>query len=281
MKNTGVRRFFWICFGLLLACIVPMIATACMSEQAVVMGTFDEMEQVSSGNLEQSEKVETETPDTSSDESKAEEGGADIEYDLSRGLDGSLMAYLTKNPGGGGYTLTVRGTGEMVYTQVPWKEYSSVITDLVLTEGVTKIREHAFFGMVRLDTVSIPNGVTEIGASAFAGCTSLRILKVPQTLKTIDSGAFENLPALEAIDAETLESWLSIEFVDRTANPLSNGADLLIAGTALTQLTPAQEIEGIGNYQFCGCTSLKEITFSSAIKRIGKAHLQIAQTWKP
>jgi hypothetical protein len=65
-------------------------------------------------------------------------------------------------------TLTISGTGAMSGKK-PWTDYSSIITRLIVDEGITSIN-----------------------SSAFYKCSSLSYVSLPSTLKTIESYAFEN-----------------------------------------------------------------------------------------
>ena len=55
------------------------------------------------------------------------------------------------------------------------------ITDLVIPEGVIRIRNYAFLCCTSLTSVTVPNGVTSIGDSAFEDCSSLTSVIVKAT----------------------------------------------------------------------------------------------------
>ncbi len=271
MKITAYQRSFLRFFGCFLASsMVLVMLTACVSHKTPVTNPVIGTEPEAASGVSETEKA-LQTEDIEENGSKIENiiENTELKYDLSKALDGSLMAYLTKSSVGSGYTLTVKGQGEMVLSDIPWDEYGDVITELILSEGLTRISENAFSDFIRLDTVTIPSSVTEIGASAFQNCRNMRTLTITSSVERIDSNAFDRCSSLETVCVETVENWLSVSFTDRGANPLSNGAELLVGGVALSELTLAQEIKSIGNYQFCGYDGLKQITISSAITHIG------------
>ena len=76
-------------------------------------------------------------------------------------------------------TLTISGTGAMAdygnQDDQPWKDYRSLITRVVISNGVTSIGSNAFFkcNNTGFTTIAIPASVTNIGDDAFWGCTSL------------------------------------------------------------------------------------------------------------
>ena len=100
--------------------------------------------------------------------------------------------------------LTISGTGNMsdlikregisnVYSNFPaWKDYSSIIKTVIISEGVTSIRKNAFIGCSNLTSVSIPEGITSIGEDAFNGCSSLPSIKIPESVTSIGNNAFRN-----------------------------------------------------------------------------------------
>ena len=79
-----------------------------------------------------------------------------------------------------------------------WNEFSgnlyinnTLLTDLVIPDGVTSIREWAFYGCTSLTSVTIPNSVTSIGNCAFCGCTSLTSVTIPNSVTSIGKWAFK------------------------------------------------------------------------------------------
>ena len=93
-----------------------------------------------------------------------------------------------------GGKLTISGTGKMISwvssSKVPWNNYKSQITSVVIGDGVTSIGSYAFTGCGNLASVSIPESVTEIQMSAFTLCTSLTEVTLPASLTTLGRDAF-------------------------------------------------------------------------------------------
>ena len=99
--------------------------------------------------------------------------------------------------------LTISGTGEMenydnpynnfdytVYSIAPWREYTDLITSVIIKDGVTSIGSYAFESCQNVTYVEIPEGVDNIGQFAFSLCTSLTNIVLPNSLRYINDQAF-------------------------------------------------------------------------------------------
>ena len=71
------------------------------------------------------------------------------------------------------------------------KENSFTIPD-----GVTTIREDAFYGCYSLTSITIPDSVTSIGYRAFEFCSSLTSITIPDSVTTIREDAFSGCDSL-------------------------------------------------------------------------------------
>lgn len=60
----------------------------------------------------------------------------------------------------------------------------------VIPDGVTEIAGGAFYGNVKLKSITIPKQVTAIGDRAFNGCTALKSIVIPETVHKLDFGCF-------------------------------------------------------------------------------------------
>ena len=98
-----------------------------------------------------------------------------------------------------------------------------LVTDLTIPDGVTEIKDYAFYGNSNLTSVTIPNSVTSIGDYAFSDCTGLTSVTIPNSVTAINDGVF-------------------------------NGC------SGLTSVTIPNSITSIGDRAFDGCTGLKELT---------------------
>lgn len=99
----------------------------------------------------------------------------------------------------------------------------SLVTELVIPDGVTSIGKYAFYNCTSLTSVDIPDGVTSIGNNAFYNCTNLASVVIPDSVASIGAYAFNNCKTL-------------------------------------TSVVIPKSVTSIGNYAFLGCTSLISIT---------------------
>ncbi len=90
----------------------------------------------------------------------------------------------------------------VIYSDGEKKEliaYVGTETNLVLPENITKINDHAFYNMDKLESVIIGNQVTEIGTHAFSICDSLKTVTVGDGVNSIGSEAFAHCYNLNEI----------------------------------------------------------------------------------
>jgi len=98
------------------------------------------------------------------------------------GLLGELFWVLDKD-----YTLTVSGTGEMEdfdsFSDAPWNEYQTMISKVVIEDGITSISAYAFKDCSAITSIWISKTVIKIGDYSFDGCTALEHVYYGGSLK--------------------------------------------------------------------------------------------------
>ena len=89
----------------------------------------------------------------------------------------------------------------------------SLVTDLVIPDGVTSIGGVAFSGCCGLTSVTIPNSVTSIGDQAFYGCSSLTSVTIDNSVTSIGYKAFYGCSSLTSIyvPCGTLDAYKNAE----------------------------------------------------------------------
>lgn len=112
--------------------------------------------------------------------------------------------------------------------------------------------------------------VTSIGVKAFAESNLLESITIPDSIVSIGEDAFLECNGLKKVYVSSIEDWCKIDFSYIEANPLSIGADLYVDNKLVTDVTIPDGVKSIGEYAFCGYSSLKSISFPSSIRSIGK-----------
>ncbi len=117
------------------------------------------------------------------------------------------------------------------------------VTDCVIPDGVTQIKNFVFYGWYGMNSVTIPNSVTSIGGSAFSGCTGLT--------RTNYTG--------------TVAQWCNIDFGD---NPIGYSHNLYINDSEVSNLVIPEGVTRVKGNAFSGCTGLSTLTFPSSVTNI-------------
>ena len=110
---------------------------------------------------------------------------------------------------------------------------------VTVSDGVLKIRAHAFKNCTALKEVFLPASLTEIGLQAFSGCTSLKSIAIPDGVAVLAS--------------------------DFSESNISGGGGIFGGCTALESVTLGSGLTEIGEDTFSLCTSLKTITIPRGV----------------
>lgn len=73
-----------------------------------------------------------------------------------------------------------------------------LITELVIPDGITAIKNNAFAGG-NFNSIIIPEGVTSIGEYAFENCTNITSVKIPNSVTFIGEHAFRDCKNLTGV----------------------------------------------------------------------------------
>lgn len=175
----------------------------------------------------------------------------------------------------------------------------TLVSDIVIPEGITTINAYAFYKYSSLSTLSIADSVTEIqtfafgetsvtsvnlgdgvetiGNSAFYSCTSLSSVSFGSNLRTIGYSAFENtaITTIALGNEVTTINGDAFNYCTQLASVSFGNKLKSIQRYAfrndynITSLVFPDSLELIGDGAFDGCTSLQSVTFGSHLKSIG------------
>ena len=112
--------------------------------------------------------------------------------------NGMIIAYKGSNT-----TVTVPASvvqnGEVV-TVVGVKSFRNpILTNITISEGITKIDAGAFANMTKLKRVKLAKSILEIGNKAFENCSSLVSVVLPENTKTVGSDIFIGCSSIKII----------------------------------------------------------------------------------
>ena len=148
------------------------------------------------------------------------------------------------------------------------------LTSVTIPKGVTSIGDFAFSGCTGLTSVTIPKGVTSIGDFAFSGCSGLTSVTIPSSITSIGFFAFEDCDNLKKVYISDLSAWCKIDFGASSiyCNPLWNGGELYLNGKRIDNLVIPEDITVVKDYAFAGC-NVKSITIHSGVISFGRTEL--------
>ena len=125
------------------------------------------------------------------------------------------------------------------------------LTSVTIPSTVRAINNEAFFTCNKLTTITIPSSVTSIGISTFKECSMLSAIIIQSsTISSVGENAFFGISGSVTVSGNI-------------------PANAFKGVTALTNLTIASGVPGIGNSAFQNCTSLNNITIPSSVASVG------------
>ncbi len=152
----------------------------------------------------------------------------------------------------------------------------TLVNKVVIPDGVTAIKDRAFYGCASIESFDIPDSVTSIGSRAFYGCTTLESMIIPDSVTSIGSYAFNGCSDLENISIS--DNILSIgkyafkgtayyENVNNWENDILYIDNCLIEvkETFEGDYTVKHDTKCIASYSFLNCSSLTSLTIGDGI----------------
>ena len=185
-------------------------------------------------------------------------------------------------------TLTISGTGAMkdydyYNNPSPASQKKDSVKKVVIEDGVTSIRNSAFYDCNSLTSITIPNSVTSIGAYAFSNCYYLTNITIPNSVTSIENYAFRSCSSLTSItipDSVTSIGELAFYSCDSlTSITISNSVTSIEERafaycSSLTSITIPDSVTSIEEAAFAGCSSLTSITIPDSVTSIGEYAFQ-------
>ncbi len=169
------------------------------------------------------------------------------------------------DPGTG--ALTISGTGAMAdfanSTSMPWNNFKTSITSVVIESGVTNIGQYSFNGCSGLTSITIPASVTTFNTLSFSGCNGLTTVNFLGTANQWASCTFGSTTGNPAYYARSLYLNGALMTECTISVPVSSNA--FNYNTSLTSVTLANGCTSVGSSAFSSCSNLSSLTISPSV----------------
>ena len=139
-----------------------------------------------------------------------------------------------------------------------------LVTDLVIPEGITEIKDYAFYGVRSITSVTIPDSVTVIGKRAFESIGYVKTIRIGSGLKEDDYSGLLNNSTKYYYNGD-LESWCKLKEKDF----YDTKSVLYINDELVTDLVIPDGVTEIRKEEFNGFSEqFRSITLPASIKKI-------------
>ena len=132
----------------------------------------------------------------------------------------------------------------------------SKLTELIIPDNITAIKNFAFYGYSGLTSITIPESVTTLGQFSFSGCNGLTEVIIPGNVATIDRYAFSSCFSLCSVIIEE-----GVTTIKESAFYYCN---------QLKTIVLPDSIKMIEDSAFRDCRSLTLITIPDSVTAIGE-----------
>lgn len=137
------------------------------------------------------------------------------------------------------------------------------IKKLEIPEGITRIKDGAFFGGEDFTTLTLPSSVSAIGENAFADC-GFTSITIPNSVTYLGWGSFKGNYNLTSVTIP---------------NSVTTIGGYAFYYSGLTSVTIPNSVTEIYEYTFEGCANLTSVTIPYGVKTIGDYAFRNCGKW--
>ena len=157
--------------------------------------------------------------------------------------------------------------------------YQNSVRKIEIGNGVTSIRQYAFYTCYSLTSITIPNGVKSIGERSFSVCYSLTSITIPNGVTSIGQYAFQTCYSLASItmpnsvtsiEQNAFSQCGSLASITMPDGVTSIGQSVFYQCYSLASITMPDGVTSIGQSVFAYCYSLTSITIPNGVTSIGR-----------
>lgn len=180
-------------------------------------------------------------------------------------------------------SLVISGTGEIYRNAFAddsvLVDDNSVITKVVIEDGITGVGIAAFMGCESIVQIRIGKDVVFIDYGAFMGCSALKEIEMPKTMEYIGGSAFYDCYQLEniilpsgitEICKETFARCRSLQTIGIPNGVTYIGTSAFDHCEALLYIEIPDGVHTIGESAFEGCYALEYVKLPSSVTTIGE-----------
>ena len=154
---------------------------------------------------------------------------------------------------------------------------TTLLTDLVIPEGVTKIGNYAFFGCESITSVTIPDSVTSIDDRAFMSCYNIKSISLGEGVESIGFAAFYGAAITELIVPDSVSSigvdafhWCQSLATLELGDGITSIGEQAFFDTAITELAIPESVSYLGDRAFSYCKELKSVELAANLTSVGE-----------
>ena len=143
------------------------------------------------------------------------------------------------------------------------------VKDLIIPDNIISIKKYAFQNCIGLESIRIPNHVTSVGRNAFKGCGKLKELYFDGGGLSLGSYALSGCFP-EVIKVPSLDFWMNVVSPNIMANSnMIFRYRIIVDGSLVENLVIPEGVSTVAERAFCGCASIKSLSFSYTTTSIG------------
>lgn len=154
--------------------------------------------------------------------------------------------------------------------------YGCSLSTIELPNSLTSIKDFVFALCENLNNIVLPNSLTNLGQCAFSGCTALSEIVIPDSVTSEIDGTFTDCTSLTSV---TIGSGITTmggsDIIQPNINlSVGTGQYAFCGCTSLPQITIPNNVTNIPNGGFKNCTSLSAVSIGTGVKYIGSSAFQ-------